>query len=1384
MSKSKEEESISVSNSKKLTKLLQIYLADDDVGINKEVEVKFGTKGFRQITRIDFENVIQKLKSLQFYSLPNSDILRIQNEFLDERTGRTMISNIRTEIVGVTQIQSYCKKNRILTDDQSSLPYNINFVQKQKKKHGTNPVHPINFDDFNFRVSYNTEKTISHHSGIIKSIISKWSDSRKIFRLLSRSTFIHDDFPFKIDCSIVKSSRKEHHKLVPAFTISESELFQNPETFEIEIEIDNNAIAEKDMSVKQVEISLRNVIKIILSGLQQTNFPVAYSEQDDVMNKYMELIHGKQSDYGRIYPKHFIGPSSYTLQMENIIKNSVDNGAVSIRQPYTVTDKADGERKMLFIANTGKIYLIDTNMNVQFTGTITKEKKLFLTLMDGELIQQNKHGKFINLYAAFDIYFMAGKDVRNKQFVKYEKEGTVSDDKKEQDKKDTKVYRLNLLNNCISAIKHVSVIDGGIPPMRIEAKVFYISKQLAVKDTTVENLSIFKACSKVMNKVNDGLMEYETDGLIFTPAMVGVGVNTAEEKSKNYKITWDMSFKWKPPQFNTIDFLISTKKDETGSEIINTLFQEGTSTSHNDQIRQYKTLTLRVGFDEKRHGFVNPYNDLIKGVMYNDREENDSNYKPLPFYPTNPYDPNASTCFVVIEQDSNGINQMFTENREETFMDNTIVEFRYNKDADAGWRWIPIRVRHDKTSEYKKGLKNYGNAYHVAESNWKSIHNPITEEMITTGKDIPEESEDFNVYYNRKSSKTNTRALRDFHNMYVKRKLIMGGSTRGGTLIDLAVGKAGDLQKWMAAKLDFIFGIDVSRDNIENRLDGACARYLKLRKRNKIMPKIMFANGNSGLNIRNGDAMFSDMGKRITNAVFGSGPKDAEKIGKGVYNIYGKGKDGFNVASCQFALHYFFENTRVLQEFLRNVSECLAVEGYFIGTCYDGERLFNILKDKDKGEGFAINQKGTKIYEVIKQYETSKFNDDENSVGLAIDVYQESINKTFREYLVNFDYLVRVLENYGLVPLTKEECKLRNLPNSHGPFSELFGDMEKELKQRKYSKSNVGAAPDMTPEEKRISFMNRYFIFKKVRNVDTSSITLDITSIKQEIEKELVKSKEDTEKSLDKDDDTDEKADDKADDKTDGEKKEEQDEKAEETEKKPKKKKLKLKKLGKKLVLPDDSDKEKEEEQEIQEPKVKRKVLEFYSKSRDKDDIGSGFKDWRKRLSNFWVDETGKTIRIGDSDWPTVEHWFQANKFMHDDSAENKAYVDKFKAGNEFDADAGKGKGSNARKMGGKTASKRAKVAFDPEWDTKSEQVMLEGLKAKIEQFPDVKAILRKVKEDGRYLVHFEAARGKTESKWGALVDKEKKKNKTATEDDITGQNLLGNMYMDLLKTV
>ena len=112
-------------------------------------------------------------------------------------------------------------------------------------------------------------------------------------------------------------------------------------------------------------------------------------------------------------------------------------------------------------------------------------------------------------------------------------------------------------------------------------------------------------------------------------------------------------------------------------------------------------------------------------------------YKPTPFYPTNPYDSNANICYIPLKKDNNGNLQMFTKENE-VFTDNTIVEFSYDLSKDGAWRWIPLIVRWDKTAELKSGGRNYGNSYNVANSNWQTIHNPITEEMISTGLGIDE----------------------------------------------------------------------------------------------------------------------------------------------------------------------------------------------------------------------------------------------------------------------------------------------------------------------------------------------------------------------------------------------------------------------------------------------------------------------------------------------------------------------------------------------------------------------------------------------------------------------------------------------------------------------
>ena len=352
--------------------------------------------------------------------------------------------------------------------------------------------------------------------------------------------------------------------------------------------------------------------------------------------------------------------------------------------------------------------------------------------------------------------------------------------------------------------------------------------------------------------------------------------------------------KWKPEAFNTIDFLVTTQKTEGGEDVIKNIFQDGDNMHVEKQLTQYKVLILRVGFSEQMHGYLNPCADVIQDKLPSkQRSQQTRDYKPVPFYPVDPTPAYPAYLANILLEDIGGLKHMLIENKQEEFEDGMIVEFRYDKTRDKFWQWIPIRVRLDKTAEYRSGRRNYGNAYHVAQSVWRSIHNPITPDMLRTGEDIPDILVDDDVYYNRKTKGSLTKALRDFHNLFVKRTLILGVAKKGGTLIDMTVGKAGDFPKWIAAHLAFVFGLDISRDNIENRLDGACARFLNYRKRFHSIPYTLFVNANSALHIRSGEACFSDTGKEITRAIFGIGERNEKKLGKGVIRQYGKRRRRF-----------------------------------------------------------------------------------------------------------------------------------------------------------------------------------------------------------------------------------------------------------------------------------------------------------------------------------------------------------------------------------------------------------------------------------------------------------------------------------------------------------
>ena len=1110
-----------------------------------EFEIRFGQK--IPITKIDYDNVVRELQ-IHHWRTDNIDgaqYLRITTEFYDGTGGATRqnsyrMSNIRAEIVGADMMEIYCKTNSLEALKNTPASHKkLKFTEKKSTPRAIGPsingstLPFIDYTDFNFRISSQFEIAFPTTSDDdrIRKITDNWNTSKKHFRCINRVRFHHPDSLVFVDLSIVKSNRtytsvggqganKKKPIPIPCQTIQEAGVFHNQEHYEIELELNNEKITEmadnstlsRPKLVQQIINEIRQTIRVVLSGLQGTPYPIAYSEQDAIIKEYMLCIHNShekseeelEEEVRDIRP-YFLGPSSKTLQLLNVIPDQ--NPVIpSILSNYTVTEKADGERALLYISKKGKLYMIQTNLKVVFTGAMTENKEYFDTLIDGEYIAYGKREAadrvFLHLFAAFDIYFIGSRKITSVRELAFCTTDETADDTK---------YRLPLLENCIQHLNVQPISKLGsqsICNFQVKCKTFYMSAP-----STLSRNTIFEGAEMIWNRRDT--FEYEIDGLIFTPMNTGVGSDVAGKAHElGKKITWDRSFKWKPPHYNTIDFLVSVQKDKQGKDLIRNKILTDEHNELTSRI-QYKTLILKCGFDEKRHKFVNAFSDVLlnrvakksNDTILDDDETNSGQggfvpgkgYQPVAFQPTSPFDQDACYCNIVLENDllgsSGSAGGIMRTKEDDVFQENMIVEFSYNQESsekDTAWKWVPLRVRYDKTSELRAGKNNFGNDFTVANDNWHSIHYPITEKMIM-GQESPNEyALDDTVYYNRQEKDSReTQALRDFHNLFVKRFLIekLGKYLQekahigNPLLIDYAVGKAGDLSKWIRAGIAFVLGVDISKDNIINSKDGACMRYLGMRKQNPDMRlRAIFLHGNSGKNLlTTNKAFYTNQEKEVFKSVFGRGSAKEKPIAR---EYIGIARDGFHISSCQFAMHYFFASPDTLHSFLRNLSECTRLGGYFTGTCYNGQRVFDLLRKTLQGESVRFDKNGKKIFELTRGYANTieAFPSNEQSIGMAIQVYQESIDKTFEEYLVNFTFLERVMEEYGFVLLTDSENASIGLAKTNASFEYLYRMMENQ-RSGSSNRSDYGKALEMTKEEKTISYLNQYFIFKKARNV-------------------------------------------------------------------------------------------------------------------------------------------------------------------------------------------------------------------------------------------------------------------------------------------------------------
>lgn len=992
-----------------------------------------------------WQDIIQYLRSLGMRE--NQQIIRMN----------VCLSNdIRFTLEGTGVVQAFCRDNKI-----HNKPYTA-----MVKENITDAV-PIELESYPVRAKLKREVPLAADDMRVKDALSRWDQLSKLYRQIQRFEFIAPNgIALRFDVSIVREGRGR--------TYQESQVGLSVAKYEAEVEL--TADREITESAAASALLLKG-LGWLLQGRQRSYVLVSTTTVKDIHTALRETFRlgggagGRRNNRGGgpgatgggsaaaaiTEPFRYPAPQPATLERKNMTKPQEPGVPNLITTPggYNVTDKADGLRCMLHVARNGKIYLIDGGGRVYGTGLqLPSASTLAGTVLDGEWIQRNRSGEPISYYYAFDILSRAGGDTSVAALPFMIAGETLGS---------TTPTRHLAIMETITALQEAKQTMRGIPAtaaLQIGMKTF--------RTITDSDQDFFRtAVSATLDYTRSA--PYNTDGLIFTPNMEGLPLGQR---------SWPAQLKWKPSAENTIDFLVVVERERdargkpTAVDAIGTKYREDAG-----HTVRFKTLRLFVG-SSRDGAYSDPRATVLSGAPLPTSTEEGA-WRPVEFRPTAPRDSMAAICYMAIGEGiadpaggsaaATALDTASTTIRAsrtgDVIQSDMIVEMAYHPERAPGWRWEPIRVRHDKTERWRSGTQSGTmNADWVANSIWSSLHNPITETAIRTGVIAECVSGPGAEPVLTGGGSTGRRApardllkvqcMLNFHDDGIKRAMLYKPTLRpGASLCDLAMGRATDIHKWIASGVSNVFGCDVVAANLNDPDDGAYRRLLdkmvSMGGRDRV-PPMTFVQADAARRLKTGEAGITAEDQTLLAQEFGTG---------------GRGVAGFDVASCMFALPYMFRDENTLAGFLTNLADTVKVGGYFIGCCFDGDavaqKLFghNTVIGRDGGaEAWAITKRyGSAIGSTVPPSAVG--------LGLAIDVDFISVGETRTEYLVSWPFLQAMLATAGLEPLTVEECVELGLPASSQMFRSTWTEQ--------------GERWAMSEAMKEYSFMNRWFVFKR-----------------------------------------------------------------------------------------------------------------------------------------------------------------------------------------------------------------------------------------------------------------------------------------------------------------
>lgn len=979
-------------------------------------------------------------KNDEKYQTKKTQVLDVIMSIKDSNVETKKITNYRISIEGLESINKYMsmlngRKNHLVI----SVLASFYLEKKDKKEKDDNVISKISIikktknvsdyvllEDIYMKIKLDTEEELTDDE--IKKLIKlqkHWkSETYSIgYRFKERTSHyvLKDKNIFQIDLTTVKSANIINY------------IESSSPNYEIEIECD---IKDKKNFLEQ----LFGVSEFVIKSVQGSNYIVTKSISSSVLDKYRELLNVDKSKTN-LYVRQPV-----SLEVQHLVDN--------LPNKYSVTDKADGDRYYLLIYD-GRCYLISTNLIVRDTG-LEVDTSISNTILDGEFIFLPKYNRY--LFMGFDCLLYGDVNVRE--------EAKLS---KRLEYLDKVVYKIN---KC--GYTHKSVLDAKIDFNQIDKIIefhknnlfeFYndIQKELNSKSTSIiirrkyfaealgsQDNEIFKYSDllKKMFTTNSELKcPYLNDGLIFQPNEQKYIAEADKSKYSDYK--------WKPPNQNSLDLYIVFEKDKSSGKIL-TVYDN--SISGIVKNKPYQIANLYVGLS-------------IKGVE-----------KPVLFGE----EWGVSQAYIYL--DDNGIPR--TQDGK-PILDKTVVEFYYNLDNDTmnQYKWVPMRTRWDKTESVQKFFRRYGNAQRTAKAVWRTITNPITgSDFANLSSDTDylkyfkqlQSRIDFNViklekkqniYFQKKSDLIKN--MQSFHS-WVKSNLIYTymmftyNDDIQTKVLDLGCGRGGDIQKFYYTEVELYVGIDPDFDALTDSTDGALSRYKGIKKTKARYPPMYFIQSNAG-SLLQYDEQVRALGRMNPDM----------RVNFDKFFTWDNSRTIFDRANCQFAIHYLFSDETTWSNYCENLNMYLREGGYFVITTFDGDKVKEKLKGKDKYEEYYDDNGEKKIlFEIVKKYDENS----KNPLGNAIDVhmswlFEEGVYQT--EYLVYPEYIIKSLKEKCSMELVESYC-FEDIFNDSRDFLKISSEIEESIRVKFFKDVYKFYNPtEINKKCYEYSFLNRFYVFRK-----------------------------------------------------------------------------------------------------------------------------------------------------------------------------------------------------------------------------------------------------------------------------------------------------------------